>query len=40
AYENNRELEDMGFFDDLLHNYGVPRKTINLYGSGNPPPRT
>lgn len=40
AYEDNRELEDMGFFDDLLHNYGVPRKTINLYGSGNPPPRT
>lgn len=40
AYEDNRELEDMGFFDDLLHHYGVPRQTINLYGSGNVPPRT
>ena len=39
AYEDNRELEDMGFFDDLLHRYGVPRQTINLYGAGNLPPR-
>jgi len=40
AYEDNRELEDMGYFEDLLSNYGVSRKEINSYGPSNPPSRT
>jgi hypothetical protein len=37
AYEDNRELEDMGFFEDLLNNFGLPRSEINKYSPGNPP---
>ncbi|WP_143068528.1 hypothetical protein [Azotobacter beijerinckii] len=37
AYEDNRELEDMGFFEDLLNNYGASRTEINKYGPANPP---
>jgi hypothetical protein len=40
AYEDNRELEDMGFFEDLLSHYGIPRNEINRYSRGNPPRRT
>lgn len=37
AYEDNRELEDMGFFEDLLNNFGIPRSEINKYDSNNLP---
>lgn len=39
TYEDNRELEDMGFFDDLLNHYGVPRRKINQYSPANLPKR-
>jgi hypothetical protein len=39
AYEDNRELEDMGFFEDLLALSGLSRAEINKYGAANPPPR-
>ena len=31
AYEDNRELEDMGFFDDLLCHLGNSRSEINKF---------
>lgn len=40
AYPDNRELEDMGFFDDLLSNYGISRNEINLYDADHLPSRT
>jgi len=30
AYENNQELKEMGYFEDLLVNVGVPRSEIQL----------
>ena len=36
---DNRELEDMGFFEDLVHGFGVPREVINSYDRNNPPCR-
>jgi hypothetical protein len=32
AYEDNRELKEMGFFDDLLSAWGIPRSEINNLG--------
>ena len=40
AYEDNRELEETGFFEDLLNNYGVSRMEINKYNAQNPPSST
>ena len=37
AYPDNRELEDMGFFEDLLSNYGISRSEINRYSPSNIP---
>jgi hypothetical protein len=33
AYEDNHELRDMGFFDDLLANWGISRSEINKQGA-------
>jgi hypothetical protein len=30
AYENNQELKEMGYFEDLLVNVGIPRSEIQL----------
>jgi hypothetical protein len=35
--DDNRELQDMGFFEDLLALYGLARAEINQYGPSNPP---
>jgi hypothetical protein len=35
AYEDNRELQDMGYFEDLLANWGISRSEINKHGPGN-----
>lgn len=34
---DNRELEEMGFFDDLLNNFGVARAEINKFNTQNLP---
>jgi len=30
AYENNQELKQMGYFEELLVNAGVPKSEIQL----------
>lgn len=37
AYEDNQELQEMGFFEDLLQQYGLSRENINKYSPDNLP---